>query len=225
MTEACTDSSACDAVRIIAARPTDLPGMVQCHISCFPDQCISHMGAGFAQAFYECYISRADGLALVAIEGESNKVVGLVAGGNSRIRSEFLRCSPRQFFGTLLFRFLADSVVRAKLAHQLLQRLRRKNNSIIINGDPPSCLHEDGKNTGLLQAICVLDQYRGTTVAKCLMEAFKRACQKAGYHTLNLNVAANNTRAIAFYLKLGWKVIVESPSAIRMKLSISDRCD
>lgn len=221
MANAQSHFAAGNVVYIKKAEPANVQSMAQCHISCFPRQFTSRMGKRFVQAFYEIYLSRDDGLACVAVEQKSNRVVGVIIGGSADIRSDFLRQAAWRFFATLIFKCVVDRVVRSRVINRLTKKLIKKNTNVIDEALPDwPC--KPAKNKGLLQLICVLEDYRGTSVAKNLFEAFQRACQEAGYSALNLSVASNNARAIAFYLKMGWKVIAEKPGAIRMEAVISN---
>jgi len=210
-------------IRIKQAELSDIDGMAHCHITCFPELFTNHMGLPFARSFYKTYLSRTDGLAFVAVDQTSKQVVGLIAGGHPDIRYNFLRRAGIRFLGTLLFKCLVDRVVRAKLINQLAKLLGLNRASDTTDDVFQQRPCETEENGVLLQVICVLDEYRRMGVGKKLIQAFECACQQSGCGTLNLNVASNNTAAIAFYRKLGWKVVIEKAGSVHMKTIIADR--
>jgi hypothetical protein len=69
-------------IRTKKAEPSDVDGMARCHINCFLEQFTSRMGMRFTKSFYKKYILQADGVAFVAVEQGSEKVVGLIVGGD-----------------------------------------------------------------------------------------------------------------------------------------------
>jgi ribosomal protein S18 acetylase RimI-like enzyme len=69
-------------------------------------------------------------------------------------------------------------------------------------------------------SICVLPGYKGSTVAGKLIESFQLACKAEGYERLTLSVVGDNSRAIAFYRKQGWRRSGKSGESIRFLLDL-----
>jgi len=201
-------------LRVVAATPSDAESMAACHLRCFPDQFMAHMGRAYTTAFYRAYIRSRAGLSFVC-RNEADGIVGFVVGGDPGIRPAFLARARRRFAGTLLLRMLTDRVLRATMMDEVMRRLDGR----------PGRMAEAGTGWpapvigpfGLLQVIAVLRDYRGSGCASVLVRAFEEGASAAGYGTLGLTVHTDNPRAITFYRKNGWRVVQESPGALFMQ--------
>ena len=60
-------------------------------------------------------------------------------------------------------------------------------------------------------AIAVNPQHQGKGIGKFLMCALEAAAREQGYPRVHLTVAADNTQAIAFYERLGWRKVPSGP--------------
>jgi len=199
-------------VQVAAAAPRDAEGMAACHLRCFPDQFMTHMGGAYTAAFYRAYIS--GGLAFVCRD-EDDRVVGIVVGGNPGIRAAFLERVRGSFVGTLLWRTVIDREVRRTLVDEVVRRLHgRPGRRAEADAAWPGSVTGD---LGLLQVIAVLEDHRGNGCASALLRAFEGSTAAAGYGTLGLTVHPDNHRAIAFYLKNGWRRVHEDGGALYMQ--------
>ena len=199
-------------VQIVPAAPSHLDGIARCHVACFADQFTSRMGLRFTRDFYQCYLNRPGGVAFAALD-KGGQVVGLVAGGEQGIRSEFIAKAARHYFGTILLKFLTDRVVRSALVKRLLRPRGERD---------AGSAWPDGQDTSLakLQVICVRADHRGTGLAARLMLHFYEAAKQAGYRATYLSVAPDNLRAIAFYDKVGWTIIHRDIQATYMRCEL-----
>jgi len=206
------------AIRVIAATGEHVAGMAGCHGACFPDQFTSRMGGAYARAFYRAYIDDPEGIAFVAREERTGKILGQVAGGRPGIRSDFLARASGRFFLRLAAKAVTDGVVRRALFNKLFgRRLSSQKREQRDDGAQP-WLNEN--RPALLQVICLLPQGRGTGAAGGLMEAFAEACRSRGYEVMFLPVFISNERAIAFYRKHGWQLAQQTGDSMIMKRSV-----
>lgn len=67
--------------------------------------------------------------------------------------------------------------------------------------------------------IAILQEYWGLGLGKALMDACIRCAKEAGYTQLELDVVAENARAIALYQKEGFVEFGRNPAGFRSRLS------
>ena len=71
-----------------------------------------------------------------------------------------------------------------------------------------------------LLSIGVMDDYRGTGIAKRLVDEFEKKSRNAGYRTMELVVFNDNTQARKFYEKCGWELMRQCGKSSRYKFDI-----
>jgi ribosomal protein S18 acetylase RimI-like enzyme len=202
-------------LRVVIAAPGHLQATAELLMKSFPRMFTSHMGLRYVRGLCNAYLEDPHGIAFVAIEQQTGIAKGFVIGGDPDIRSKFqARCKMR-FAHTLLFRCLADRIVRSAVLARIAASLRPGRRA---NTTPPQ---EEG-NVALLQFIAVDPRYQGTGAAGALMQEFLCACRARGYERARLTVPADNSRAIAFYCRTGWKIVWENPQYIGMNHSIPE---
>ena len=207
MTDINRTSKPLEGFEVVCAEPGDLEGMAQAHIASFPDQFASRMGPRYLKAFYASYLNKPDGIALVARNKSTGKVLGLIVGGDPSIRKNFIKRGARRFLPLLAVKFFTDSKVRSSFIHKMANRLRiRTSAHNDEKKDAPIPDHANGPRSALLQVICVLAEGRGSGIASDLMESFRQACRQADYPVMYLTVLSSNVRAISLYRKCGWNV-------------------
>lgn len=203
-----------DAVKVTKAREVHIPGMAKCHIKSFPGRFMTEMGYHWLCALYRFFIKHNGGICRVAVDA-NDKVVGLAVGGDLNIREEFLSSALFRCPHILFWMFLTKRLVRRVLLQELARKLRRKNVA------PPSRdtnILDAGVRSGNLLSICVLPECEGTGVGGKLLESFQFACKTEGYERLTLSVLKQNSRAVAFYKKHGWRQSDISGESIRFVL-------
>lgn len=205
-----------DTVRIEKAQEVRIPGMAQCHIKSFPGRFMTEMGHRWLCALYRFFIRNNGSICQVALDADG-KVVGLAVGGNQNIREEFLSSALFRYPHLIFWKFLSKRLVRRVLLQELAAKLRRKRNA---NHSGDIVAPSDEVRSGNLLSICVLPDYEGTGVAGKLIESFQLACKAEGYQRLTLSVDKENSRAVAFYKKHGWRQSGISGESIRFVLDL-----
>jgi len=205
-----------NAVKVTEALQRHVPEMVQCHIKSFPGRFMTEMGFHWLCALYLFFIKHRQGICLVAVDADG-KVVGLAIGGDPHIRDEFIRSAMFRYPHIIFWKFLSKRLVRRVLVQELVKKLHRKR-AAARSGDTkaPSA----SVRSGNLLSICVLPDYKGTGVAGKLIESFQLACKTEGYERLTLSVLSENSRAVAFYKKHGWRQSDQSGESIRFFLDL-----
>ena len=200
-------------MRIAPATFSDLGGMARAHVAAFPGQFMTQMGRRWLAALYRLYVRSEDGIALVACEDDTGRVVGLVAGGAPSLRTQFLSGARLRYPHVLIWRFLTRKVVRTKMLSYLLGKLRpKRGRRSDIVAERSATLPA---NHGSLLSICVIPEYRGTESASRLIEAFQDESRRRGYEAIELTVRSVNARAMAFYEKHGWRRMSESEGSFQ----------
>jgi ribosomal protein S18 acetylase RimI-like enzyme len=210
------DFAAYNTVKIIEPGFTHVPGMAQCHIKSFPGRFMTEMGYHWLCALYAFFIKHRGSICRVAVDTNS-KVVGLAVGGDPHIRDEFLSSALFRYPHLIFWKFLSKRMVRRVLLQELAGKLRRKR-AAAHSGDTKA--PNAGIRSGNLLSICVLPDYKGTGVAGKLIESFLLACKTEGYERLTLSVLSENSRAVAFYRKHGWRQSGKSGESIRFFLDL-----
>lgn len=210
------DPAARETVKIVEAGFTHVSGMAQCHIKSFPGRFMTEMGYHWLCALYLFFIKHRGGICRLALDADG-KVIGLTAGGEPNIRDEFLSSALFRYFHLIFWKFLSKRLVRRVLLRQLAGKLRRKRSA---NHPSDITAPSAGIRSGNLLSICVLPERKGTGVAGKLIESFQLACKAEGYEQLTLSVLKQNSRAVAFYKKHGWRRSGTSGESVRFVLDL-----
>lgn len=110
-------------VEIRLAEPAHADSMAECLITCFPGVFTSRMGRRFASAFCKAYLTSPRGIAIVAVEPETDIVVGFVVGGDPQVRRQFLAGAKWRFPLRLVYRSIVDDVVRSAVLGEIKANL------------------------------------------------------------------------------------------------------
>jgi ribosomal protein S18 acetylase RimI-like enzyme len=207
------------------AEQDHLEGMVECHLAAFPGQFLSLLGRRFVRAFYRFYLERPQSISLVAVDGATGRVVGLVVGGEPELRSQFTRrCVPR-FALLLAWRAVTVRAARRRLlehfgsvARRLWHRVRRDSRPRA--GEPPA---EPKGTWGSLLSICTHPEHQGQGIGRALLDTFREVCRQRGYRSARLSVHNDNTAAIALYQRNGWQVLLVTPRGTYFRLDLEPR--
>jgi ribosomal protein S18 acetylase RimI-like enzyme len=204
------------AVKIKEARQVHVPSLAQCHIKSFPERFMTEMGYHWLCALYRFFIKHRGSICRVAVDAD-DKVVGLAVGGNPHIREEFLNSALFRYPHLIFWKFLNKRLVRHVLLQELKRKLCRKRTA-----DHSDDIKEPSNivRSGNLLSICVLPDYKGSSVAGKLIESFQLACKAEGYERITLSVLKLNSRAVAFYMKHGWSQSDQSGESIRFLLDL-----
>jgi ribosomal protein S18 acetylase RimI-like enzyme len=205
-----------DAVKVIKAREIHIPGMAHCHIKSFPGRFMTEMGYHWLFALYRFFIKHRRGICRVAVDA-NGKVIGLTVGGDPCIREEFLGSALFRYSHLIFWKFLTKRMVRRVLLQELVRKLQRKRAAPHSGKTTDS---STGIRSGNLLSICILPDYEGTGVGGKLIESFQLACKAEGYERLTLSVLKQNSHALAFYEKHGWRQSSISGESIRFVLDL-----
>lgn len=177
---------------------------------------MTEMGYNWLCALYLFFIKHHRSICRVAIDADS-KVVGLAVGGDPNIREEFLSSALFRYSHLIFWKFLSKRMVRRVLLQELVRKLHRKHAaSLSREAKAPGA----GIRSGNLLSICVLPDCEGTGVSGQLIEFFQLACKTEGYERLTLSVLKQNSRAVTFYKKHGWRQSDKSGESIRLFLDL-----
>ena len=205
-----------DTVKVAKAQEVHIPGMAQCHIKSFPGRFMTEMGYHWLCALYLFFIKHRGGICRVALDADG-KVIGLAVGGDPNIREEFISSALFRHPHLIFWKFLSKRLVRRVLLQELARKLRRKR---YANHSGDIIAPNKGVRSGNLLSICILPDYEGTGAAGKLIESFQLACKAEGYKRLTLSVEKENSRAVAFYKKHGWRQSGISGESIRFVLDL-----
>jgi ribosomal protein S18 acetylase RimI-like enzyme len=205
-----------NTIEITEAGFTHVSGMAQCHIKSFPGRFMTEMGYQWLCALYLFFIKHRRGVCRVAVDADG-KIAGLSVGGDPYIRDEFLSSALIRYPHLIFWKFLSKRLVRRVLLQELVRKLHRKHAPALSRDNKaPSA----GIRSGNLLSICVLPDYKGTGVGGKLIESFQLTCKDEGYERLTLSVLKQNSRAVAFYKKHGWRQSGISGESIRFVLDL-----
>ena len=169
--------------------------MVIVHLSAFPNFFLSFLGARFLEAFYNSFINKTCGVAMVALN-DKNAVIGGIVGP----------LLPHGFFKRLLLKkcwlfailCIPAFFKKPSIFFRLLQNL-------FYRGNEP----DDGINRALLSSVAVAPEAQGRGIGKELITAWLEKVRNAGCAGAYLTTdAVNNDQTNTFYQRLGW--ILES---------------
>jgi ribosomal protein S18 acetylase RimI-like enzyme len=196
----------------------DVDGMARCHIAAFPGRFMTEMGYAWLCTLYRFFIKHPGSVCLIGVD-DNGTVLGLAVGGEPDIRNQLLRYAMVRYPRIIFSRFLTSSVVRRVMLRELRRRLRQSKGA----ASPPQITRpqETAVHLGNLLSICVRPECMGTGIAGELIQSFARACAAKGFNRLTLTVVPENSRAIAFYKKHGWRETDRSKSSVRFVLDLS----
>jgi ribosomal protein S18 acetylase RimI-like enzyme len=205
-----------DAVKVTKAQEVHIPGMAHCHIKSSPGRFTTEMGHHWLCALYRFFIRYNRSICHVAVDTDGN-IVGLAVGGDPHIREEFLNSALFRYPHLILWKFHSKRIVRRVLLQELARKLKRKR---VAPHSGETMAPSNKIHSGNLVSICVLPDYEGTGIAGKLIESFQHACKAEGYQRLTLSVSKQNSHAVAFYKKHGWRQSDISGESIRFVLDL-----
>jgi ribosomal protein S18 acetylase RimI-like enzyme len=177
---------------VVALENRHIREIVAVHIRAFPDFFLTFLGSGFLEEFYKSFLYDDQGIGFVAMDTETNEILGAIVGP----------LSPKGYFKRLLKRrwcaFCLASLVAVIKKPSVVKKLFR---AVFYRGQSPQ-----GKDRALLSSISVSPDAQGKGVGKALalrwLEEVKGRGSKGAFLTTD---AENNDAINSFYQKLGWK--------------------
>lgn len=177
------------------AEKEDLPRIVDIHISAFPGFFLTLLGRRFLMQMYRSFLN--NDFSIFVVHDEGGKIdgfaVGLLkeAGGDMRLalRSMF------SYAWTLIPAIARNPVL---VTRRIIVHLMSKR----VNLSVPS-------HGAMLRSIGVAPECRGNGVAPALLKEFERVAQEKGAWEILLTTDADeNERAIGFYRKSGYRILM-----------------
>jgi GNAT superfamily N-acetyltransferase len=191
--------------------PEDLPRLVDCHLSAFPEALSSKLGRSFAEKMFEWYIVADRGI-LIHLE-KDGQVIGYCGGirvHEPGLPGAFTSISQHAFW-VFVFAFVRRPWLlfhpenvkkRAGIVRNVLVRsgLRRASTSVL-----PAIRESFSPNWGLV-VIGVRSDRRRHGHGSVLIREFERLAREDGVVLVQLSVKTSNKDAISSYEKNGWFV-------------------
>jgi len=191
----------------------DLDQIVAIHKRAFPKTFGSALGKSYLRAFYAWFL--ADSAALCLVAASQEQLLGYVVG-----------CQSSQTYYEQLYGTRQKTLVRAALRGLLenplaLIRLRRALPSVLPRlaqmvsqrhmprAPNAATVPTFEVNSASLNVIAVHPSVLGSQVATTLLHEFVRAISQRGVTRIQLTVDKNNSRAIRFYEREGWRRLAE----------------
>jgi ribosomal protein S18 acetylase RimI-like enzyme len=186
-------------------RTADLGAAAALHRAVFSDHFLGHMDRRFLELFYGEFVAGPGELGWVA--ERDGRLVGATIGTTDApgMYARFYRRHLPRLAALVLRAAVGDPYVRraalGRLPHVALAVRSRL-------GLRPTVADRSGSEPAArLLSIGVAEAERGSGVAGGLVEAFCRALADRGIDRVGLSVHNDNSRAIAFYEKTGWRRI------------------
>lgn len=181
----------------------DVPGAARLHREVFADYFLGHMGQQFLEVFYREFVGRPGNHGVVAIV--DGQVAGAVIGSSDLAR--FYAGLYRRHFAVLGIRFAVrvarDGYIRRHMAARLPHVATAVRSRLGLGRSlPPSSSEEPPAQ---LLSIGVADRRRGLGIADELTRRFCDLLADEGVGAVGLTVFNENTGAIAFYERTGWR--------------------
>lgn len=191
--------------------PADVPAVVDVHLRAFPGFFLSFLGPRFLREFYRSFLRDPRGVAFVAEETATSRILGVAAGP----------LSPDGFFRSLLARrwwaFFMASVGPLVRNPGILPRLAR---AVSYRGEPPA-----GLKRALLSTIAVAPELQRRGIGLSLIGVWSEAVRAQGAPGCYLTTdAVSNDPVNRFYERAGWTRArtLETPEGRRMILYTHD---
>jgi len=192
-----------------SATSSDLLAVARIHKSQFSTHFLGQYSKGLLARFYEAFLGRS-----VFLVHESNQCVnGFVLGGDKHQ----LQACKTLFIRSNLIRCVWETVLRPRTWPRCISHLRMV--SMMAPDFSGESTSSAGPGSFSLLSIAVSREAVGTGVAKALVAAFERelSSKTAEYY---LSVDKRNSRALAFYFKLGFQQTAESGQSLVLRRSL-----
>jgi len=201
------DTTGTSPPAVVPARLEHVPSLVLCHVEALPGRVVTLLGPSFLRAHYRYYIRKPKGICFVAVDEDSDRVVGFVVGGEPGLRKRFIFRYFPPLACTFAWKALVSSPVRKRLAEGvrgLLESIRRRLRRRPAEEDasqPP----DDPPGTSVrLLFLGVRPEFRRRGIARALVAAWCQECWDHGYQTLWVTTPIKSAPAVALYKEGGW---------------------
>ena len=187
------------------AKESDLANIASLHIDCFNGTFIASLGEQLVANYYFEFLKEGDPFVLAF---EKDKLIGLCMGyfKGSQGRKMFISNNRTRLGLRVLCLCLSFNKLAISKCWNYLFPLKKRSD----------CSTPRIEAESDLLSICVRKEYRGQGVSKGLTDEFEKRLSRAGKSDVSLSVYKTNTRAIAFYQKLGYSIICESTDEYKM---------
>jgi ribosomal protein S18 acetylase RimI-like enzyme len=213
MTSTSTPSGGECSISLRNAEVSDIERIVYVHRMSFPDYFLTNMGDGVLRRYYETYLKHPDGVNVVATVG--GEVCAFISGTHQE--SDILRCFyKRNLFyviGATLVRMLSFNPIILKGLSMRLCHVRIAFAAFLSRstrcGKAKAHEQTTNKKIGRLVSIAALPECRGKDVSVRMIQFFEKQLISRCTDEVHLCVNADNARAIQFYKKVGWVMIMD----------------
>lgn len=185
----------------------DLEEIAKVHIVAFPDYFLTTFGKELILEFYKKFYENKNIFVVAEYDCE---IIGFILGNNSTIprkkffRDNFLKICIRVFFQMLK----GNSILWKGIISRLCFVKEAFRSKIKIDDK------KDIKNSYRLLSIAIFPKYRGENIAFNMENYFVLSCIENNFSEIGLSVKNNNSRAIKFYKKCGYKIEKEEKNTI-----------
>ena len=138
------------SIKITNLKQSDIKSVVDVHMKSFPDFFLTFLGPRFLKEFYTSFLVDDEGMGFVAVDEESNRIVGGIVGP----------VTPDGYFKRLLkrrwFAFCLASMTAVITRPTVIKRLFR---AVFYRGESPQ-----GPKRSLLSSIAVDPDFQGNRI-------------------------------------------------------------
>lgn len=182
-------------MHIRKATLNDVPGIVDIHISAFPDFFLTTLGKSFLNFYYKCFIQSSLGLVLCVEEKGELLAFSATSLTSSGFNKKLIINNLLSFFilSLKLTLFSPKSLIR------LIQNINKKGTDQDVKLDYAE-----------LFSIGVSEKYHGQGIGKKILFETEKLVRDNNIFNLSLTTDYyNNEATIAFYKTMGYKVFYE----------------
>lgn len=191
------------------ALKSDMNSIAKVHTDCFKGYFLTSLGEKLLEKYYAEYFDEGAPFVLALNDGE---IIGFCMGyqTGTKARANFEKKYKLQIsvklLGLCLF-FNKNAWVRViKKIKSIIKGFKQnKKKNITI---------DEKKVDGAVLSICVVEKFRGTGVAKALINIFEDKLKNRRIEKCSLSVLSNNGTARAFYEKMGYSILKEKGDSV-----------
>jgi len=177
----------------------DLNQVATVHSKCFEGYFLTSLGENLLKKYYGSYLN--EKAPFVVAVNENDDVVGFCMGyqNGSRARAHFEKKYKYQLAAHLLYLCMrCDKKAWVRVMSKCKGVFKSFKNKTLKSEN------EEKSLSGSLLSICVIEKFRGSDMARKLVNEFESELNKRKINTYTLSAYKTNTRARAFYEKMGF---------------------
>lgn len=197
-----------DATGLRCLTAEDCLPVARLHAGAFPESSLTRLGIEATRRYYAQQMAAAnDCFALGAFR--DGALVGFIyAGVFHGVLNEFIRKNRLFLAGRVLLRpwLLLDPLFRDAVRLAVRKLTRKKPAFAPTPQTPPP------DQPFVILSVAVEPNSQRAGVGQSLMDAAEQAAQRGGFRRMALTVHRDNSKAISFYEKNGWKITQEASS-------------